>query len=56
MPSDEQAIRDVIDNWARASLAGDLAQLMAMMSEDVVFLTPGRPQCAATISPLPSPA
>ena len=43
MRSDEQAIRDLIANWARASAAGDLPQILSAMSEDVVFLTPGNP-------------
>jgi uncharacterized protein (TIGR02246 family) len=43
MRSDEQAIRDLIANWARASVAGDLPQILSLMSEDVVFLTPGNP-------------
>jgi uncharacterized protein (TIGR02246 family) len=39
--SDEQQIRDVIDTWIRASREGDLATVMGLMTEDVVFLTPG---------------
>jgi len=42
MHDDEQAIRDVIDNWIRATAKGDIADLMTMMSEDVIFLTPGQ--------------
>jgi uncharacterized protein (TIGR02246 family) len=40
---DEQAIRTLIHNWARATAAGDLHELMSLMSDDVVFLTPGQP-------------
>jgi uncharacterized protein (TIGR02246 family) len=40
--SDEQAIRDLIDSWMRASATGDLAQLSQLMAEDVVFLLPGQ--------------
>ncbi len=43
MGSDEQAIRDVIANWQRATATGDAAQLAGLMAEDVVFLTPGHP-------------
>jgi uncharacterized protein (TIGR02246 family) len=43
MSDDEQAIRDVIDNWARATAAGDIAEVMTMMTEDAIFLTPGQP-------------
>ena len=39
--SDEQRIRSVIDAWLEASRAGDLAAILDLMTEDVVFLTPG---------------
>lgn len=42
MHPDEQAIQALIDNWARATAEGDLHELMAMMADDVVFLTPGQ--------------
>jgi uncharacterized protein (TIGR02246 family) len=42
MHPDEQAIRELIERWARATAAGDIAELMTMMTEDVVFLTPGQ--------------
>ena len=42
MADDEQGIRDLIDNWLRATATGDIADLMQMMAEDVVFLTPGQ--------------
>jgi uncharacterized protein (TIGR02246 family) len=41
--TDEEAIREVIETWARASLHGDLATVLGLMTEDVVFLTPGNP-------------
>jgi uncharacterized protein (TIGR02246 family) len=40
---EEQKIRDVIADWARASEAGDLDTLLGMMTEDVAFLTAGNP-------------
>lgn len=43
MPSDEQAIREVFETWQRVSMAGDIDQLLPLMSEDVVFLTSGNP-------------
>ncbi|MBW3628041.1 MAG: SgcJ/EcaC family oxidoreductase [Gemmatimonadetes bacterium] len=43
MHDDERAIRGVIDAWHRASAAGDLAAVVEMMTDDVVFLVPGRP-------------
>jgi uncharacterized protein (TIGR02246 family) len=42
MGSDEQAIREVHATWIDAVNAGDLARLLALMADDVVFLVPGR--------------
>jgi uncharacterized protein (TIGR02246 family) len=41
--ADEQAIRDLVATWLRATIAGDLPQLLNLVSEDVVFLAPGQP-------------
>lgn len=41
--TDEQAIRQVITTWMRASAEGDLEALAPLMADDVVFLTPGNP-------------
>ena len=43
MDKDQQAIREVIATWMRASAAGDLDQVLKLMDEDVVFLVPGQP-------------
>jgi uncharacterized protein (TIGR02246 family) len=43
MPEDERAIRNLIESWVAASRARDLAALLDMMTDDVVFVTPGRP-------------
>lgn len=40
---DEQAIRDLVTKWQRATATGDLPMLLSLMSEDVVFLAPGHP-------------
>jgi len=40
--SDETAIRALIDTWIAASRAGDTATVLSLLTEDVVFLTPGR--------------
>lgn len=40
---DEEAIRDLLTKWLRATSAGDLQLLASLMSEDVVFLAPGQP-------------
>ena len=41
MASDEQEIRTVHSMWINAVNAGDLARLLPLMAEDVIFLTPG---------------
>jgi uncharacterized protein (TIGR02246 family) len=43
MSDDERAIREVIATWLRASAEGDTAKVLDLMSDDVVFLTPGQP-------------
>ncbi|MBT9595951.1 MAG: SgcJ/EcaC family oxidoreductase [Vitreoscilla sp.] len=42
MGSDERAIREVHTTWIDAVNAGDLACLLNLMADDVVFLNPGR--------------
>ncbi|MBA4030123.1 MAG: DUF4440 domain-containing protein [Planctomyces sp.] len=41
--ADELAIRTLQYLWMQASGTGDLELLKSLMTEDVVFLTPGRP-------------
>ena len=41
MRSDEQAIREVHSTWIDAVNAGDLARLLVMSTDDVVFLNLG---------------
>src|ERR1700722_7406945 len=43
MASDEREIRTVHSIWIDAVNAGDLASLLSLVAEDVVFLTPGQP-------------
>ena len=38
---DEKAIRELYATWHRATAAGDLATVLGLMSDDMVFLTPG---------------
>ena len=38
---EEQKIRDVLTTWMAASKSGDLATVLGLMSDDVVFMTPG---------------
>jgi uncharacterized protein (TIGR02246 family) len=42
MDSDEHAIREVVDTWMEASKAGDTATVLDLMTDDVLFMTPGR--------------
>ena len=38
----ELQIRELVDSWIAASNARDLPALIGMMTDDIVFLTPGR--------------
>ena len=38
---EEQAIRAVVQDWMRASKAGDTATVLDLMTHDVIFMTPG---------------
>ena len=40
--NDEQAIRELIDTWMRASKAGDTHTVLGLMTDDVVFMVAGR--------------
>jgi conserved hypothetical protein len=42
MTEDEQAIRQVIATWTRASQSGDTATILSPMTNDVVFMVPGQ--------------
>ena len=42
MGPDERAIREVHSTWIAAVNAGDLACLLNLMADDVVFLNPGQ--------------
>ena len=39
--TEEQKIRDLVTTWMAASKSGDLATVLGLMSDDVVFMTPG---------------
>jgi uncharacterized protein (TIGR02246 family) len=39
---DEAAIRKLVDTWPAASKAGDIATVLSLMTEDVIFMIPGR--------------
>src|SRR5438270_3514240 len=42
MSDDERAIRELIRSWLTATTAGDIDRVLALVSDDVVFLTPGQ--------------
>ncbi len=43
MKSDEEQIRELVATWQSATQAGDVDKVLGLMTEDVVFLLPGRP-------------
>ncbi|HLJ70874.1 MAG TPA: SgcJ/EcaC family oxidoreductase [Roseiarcus sp.] len=43
MSEDERAIREVVETWMRATKAGDVATVLSLMTEDALFIVPGRP-------------
>lgn len=42
MTEDERAIRDLVETWMKASQAGDIKTVLGLMTDDVVFMVPGR--------------
>jgi len=40
--NDEEAIRKLVDTWMVASKKGDLATVLNLMTDDVIFMVPGR--------------
>ena len=42
MTTDEQAIRNLVETWLAASKAGDTAKVLSLMSDDVIFMVPGK--------------
>jgi len=40
--SDEQKIRELVRAWLAATKAGDIATVLSLMSDDVVFMVPGK--------------
>ena len=41
--TDEQAIRELVAEWTRATLAGDVERILPLMADDVEFYVPGQP-------------
>jgi uncharacterized protein (TIGR02246 family) len=42
MKTDEQSIRDLVATWLDATSKGDIAKVLTLMADDVLFMTPGR--------------
>ena len=43
MNSDEQAISSLVASWHRATAAGDVDAVLALMADDAIFLVAGQP-------------
>lgn len=41
--NDEQEIRQLVATWMAATKAGDVETILSLMTDDVIFLGPGRP-------------
>jgi uncharacterized protein (TIGR02246 family) len=42
MTDDERAIRSLVDTWMAATRAGDVQTVLSLMTDDVVFMVPGK--------------
>src|SRR5882762_11973347 len=42
MPNDEEAIRKLVETWLAASKKDDIATMLDLLAEDVVFRVPGK--------------
>jgi len=42
MNDDEREIRELVETWMDASRRGDTAAVIELMTDDVLFITPGR--------------
>ena len=42
MTDDERAIRQVVDTWMNATRTSDLQTVLGLMTDDVIFMVPGR--------------
>jgi uncharacterized protein (TIGR02246 family) len=43
MTTDEQQIRDLMAEWSRRTAEGEVEGVLALMTDDAIFLTPGNP-------------
>jgi uncharacterized protein (TIGR02246 family) len=50
MSGDEEAIRELVSTWMRATKDGDMRTILDLMTDDVVFMTPGNPPMVGRIA------
>jgi len=48
MASDEQQIRQIMEEWRRRTAEGDVEGLLSLTADHAVFLTPGNPPITKT--------
>ena len=48
MTDDERQIRELVETWMAATRAGDLSAVLALMTDDIVFMVPGKPPFGKT--------
>jgi len=39
---DQKAIYELVQNWIKATIAGDTPAVLSLMTDDVIFMVPGR--------------
>ena len=42
MSDDERAIRELVETWFASTMSGDIDTVLSLMTDDVVFMVPGR--------------
>ena len=53
MASDEQQIRQIMEEWRRRTAEGDVEGLLSLTADHAVFLTPGNPPITKTAFAVP---
>lgn len=41
MTEDEKAIRELVHAWTKANEVGDVATMLSLVTDDVIFMAPG---------------
>ncbi|HEX7880975.1 MAG TPA: SgcJ/EcaC family oxidoreductase [Candidatus Eisenbacteria bacterium] len=50
MTGDEEASRELVSTWMKATKDGDMKTVLDLMTDDVVFMTPGNPPMVGRIA------